>query len=102
MKRIGAMLLGAMVAGAALTGCSAPAPGENEDAPVAAESSAPVITEEAVVDEGSRQNPIPFGQSYTFEDLGEAGGPAWTVTIDQPYDMGEEILADAVETYGDN
>lgn len=96
------MMLGTLVVGAALAGCSAPSPGENEDAPVAVESSAPVVTEEAVIDEGTRQNPIPFGQSYTFEDLGEAGGPAWTVTIDQPYDMGEEILADAIATYGDN
>lgn len=102
MKRIGAMVLGAAIVGAALTGCSAPAAVQEEDAPVAAESSAPIVTEEAIVQKGTRDNPIPFAESYTFEDIGEAGGPAWKVTIDQPYDMGEEILADAIATYGDN
>lgn len=49
---------------------------------------------------GTRANPIPFGQPHIFEDVGEAGGPAWSVTIDEPRDMSAEILAFAVETYG--
>lgn len=49
---------------------------------------------------GTRENPVPFGQSYTFEDIGEAGGPAWTVTIDEPRDMSAEIFAAAVDLYG--
>lgn len=103
MKRIATLVLGVATVGVALTGCGAPAVGENEDASAVAESSAPIVTEEAIVPQGTtRDNPIPFAESYTFEDIGEAGGPAWKVTIDQPYDMGEEILADAVATYGDN
>lgn len=101
MKRIGAMLLGATVIGAALAGCSAPAAVQSEGTPVASSTPSPSVTE-AAVEQGTRNNPIPFGQAYTFEDIGEAGGPAWKVTIDEPYDMGEEILADAVAKYGDN
>lgn len=51
---------------------------------------------------GTRENPIPYGQTVTIEDIGEIGGPAWSVTIDEPRDMSEEILARAVEMYGDD
>ena len=102
MKRIATLVLGVVTVGVALTGCSAPAVGENEDAPVVAESSAPIVTEEAIVQEGTRETPIPFGGSATVQELGEAGGDAWTVSIAQPYDVSQVILDEAKELFGDD
>lgn len=101
MKKTAA-LAGLIIAAIALAGCSAEP--ERQDAATTPEATPEQVEEVAdeVVEPGSRENPIPFGESYTFEDLGEAGGPAWTVIIDEPRDMSEEILADAVATYGDD
>ena len=85
-----------------LTGCGAAESAPAESAQVAQSEPAPTPTQDVAEPAGTRTNPVPFGESYTFEDIGEAGGPAWKVTIDQPRDMGEEILADAVGKYGDN
>lgn len=99
---MGAWIVGVAVLGLLLTGCGAAESAPAESAPIA--EAEPTPTQEAAEAEaaGTRSNPIPFGQSYTFDDIGEAGGPAWTVTIDQPRDMGEEILAAARELYGDD
>lgn len=98
--------MGIAAMGLLLTGCGAAESAPIESAPGVEEEAVstptPTVEEVEVEPAGTRANPIPFGQSYTFEDIGEAGGPAWTVTIDQPRDMGPEILAEAVELYGDN
>lgn len=99
-KRIlgGAALLLAIIA---LSACTASSPEATEtSAPPVTSSSSPTPTAEQEQPRGTRENPIPFGESVTFEDLGEAGGPAWTVTVDEPRDMGPEILAAAIELYG--
>lgn len=101
MKRMGVWFVGVAAMGMLLTGCGAAETAPAESAPVA--EAQPTPTQEAAAEPaGTRQNPVPFGEAYTFEDIGEAGGPAWKVTIDQPRDMSAEILAAAVEKYGDD
>lgn len=96
-------MLGVAALGLLLTGCGAAESAPAGSAPAAEAEVETTPTQEAAVEPaGTRANPIPFGEAYTFEDIGEAGGPAWKVTIDQPRDMGEEILAEAVELYGDD
>lgn len=103
MKRMGAWAIGAVAMVLLLTGCgTATPPAAETSQAVKSEETTPIPTAEAPELAGTRENPIPFAQAYTFEDIGEAGGPAWKVTIDQPRDMGPEILADAVSKYGDN
>lgn len=91
-----------LITGVALTACavSTSAVVETEGPRVSA-SASPTPTAEAEQPRGTRQNPIPFSESVTFEDP-EGGGPTWTVTIDEPRDMGPEILAEAIELYGDD
>ena len=93
------------LAGLLLAGCAAPAPTPTTSEPPAAGSAEPTAAApEPVVEDlaGTRQNPIPYGQPYTFEDIGEAGGPAWTVIIDEPRDMSVEILDAAIAVYGED
>ena len=99
MRRTGAWLAVIAVTTAVLTGC-----GATQSAPAASEPDVAVSspTPEATTSTGTRAQPVPFGDSYTFADIGEAGGPAWKVTIDEPRDMSAEILAKAVAQYGDN
>lgn len=95
-----------VLAGLVLAACAGPAPAptapttSEAETEVSVEPTAPPADEEVI--RGTRESPIPYGEAYTFEDIGEAGGPAWTVIIDEPRDMSEEILASAVEMYGDN
>jgi hypothetical protein len=85
------LLLSAFV----LAGCAGtPAPATPSATP------APTVTEQEDP-RGSRTNPFPFGEPVVIEVEGETDGPAWEVTVDQPRDMSAEILAAAVEAYGD-
>lgn len=97
MKKTAAVA-GLIAFGMALAGCAAAT--EAKEPTTTPEPSVEAVEEAAP--QGTRENPVPFGESYTFENLGEAGGPAWTVTIDEPRDMGAEILAEATELYGDD
>lgn len=91
-----------VLAGFVLGACAGTPASPSASTTVAAEATAtPAASAEAELVKGTRENPIPYGEPYTFEDIGEMGGPAWKVTIDEPRDMSAEILASAVEIYGD-
>lgn len=90
------------IAALTFTACATAQPAENkpEDvAPVAAPEETEDAQAETAAPEGTRESPIPYGESYTFADVGEAGGDAWTVTINEPADVTQAIIDEAVALY---
>ena len=84
-----------------LTGCGG-APTEPVTTVPSAEESEPaeaVDEPEETQPEGTRENPIPYGGSVTIEEPGEAGGDAWVVTVNEPADITELIVSEAMELY---
>lgn len=90
------------IAALTFTACATEQPTEDKSedvAPVAAPEETEDAQAEPAAPEGTRESPIPYGESYTFAEIGEAGGDAWTVTIHEPADVTQAIIDEAIALY---